>query len=95
MILVNDLIKPLRRVRGMYYGWWLVGLAAVVMSLAIVPFFYGMPIWFVALEHEFKWSRFKLTSAMSLTRIEGSIMGPIRACPINQVRFRISSIRAI
>ena len=89
MILVNDLIKPLRRVRGMYYGWWLVGLAAVVMSLAIVPFFYGMPIWFVALEHEFKWSRFKLTSAMSLTRIEGSIMGPISGYLLDKVGPRI------
>ena len=49
----------------MYYGWWLVGLAAFVMSLAIVPFFYGLPIWFVALEHRFGWSRFKLTPSTS------------------------------
>ncbi len=82
-------MAPLNKVRRIYYGWVLVGLAALVMSLAIVPFFYGQTAWFVALEHRFGWSRFQLSAALSLTRIEGSIMGPVGGFLIDKLGSRI------
>ena len=74
---VGGLIGHLKGVRGMYYGWWLAGVAAFVMVLTTVPLFQGMTTWFVVLERNFNWSRTQITLALSLTRIEGSIMGPI------------------
>ena len=74
---VGQLIRPLRQVRGAFYGWWLVGVAALVMTLGTVPLFQGMSAWFVVLERQFEWSRTQLTLSFSLTRVEGSIMGPI------------------
>ena len=62
---------------GLFYGWWLAGVAALVMILGTVPFFQGMTAWFVVLEGQFGWSRAQMSGAFSLTRVEGSIMGPI------------------
>ena len=61
----------------MFYGWWLAGVAALVMIVGTVPFFQGMTAWFVVLEHQFGWSRTQMSGAFSLTRVEGSIMGPV------------------
>ncbi len=77
MLQVRDIVGPLRRVKGMYYGWWLVGVAALILTMAIGPFYYGMAAWFPVLERRFQWSRFQLAMGFSLTRVEGSITGPV------------------
>ena len=65
------------RVRGVFYGWWLVAISGVVSVMALVPISSAMPVWMVALESHFGWSRTKLSLAYSLNRVEGSFMGPI------------------
>ena len=67
----------LRKATGAFYGWWLTGVAAFIMVLGSVPMFQGMPAWFIVLEREFVWSRAQLSLAFSLTRVEGTIMGPV------------------
>ena len=62
---------------GIFYGWFLVGIAALIMVVGTVPLFQGMTAWFVVLEQQFSWTRTQLSIAFSLTRVEGSIMGPI------------------
>ena len=62
---------------GLFYGWWLVGLSGFVMMLAHVPLFHAMSVWAVALEREFGWSRTQLGLALTFTRIEGGLMGPV------------------
>jgi sugar phosphate permease len=47
------------------------------MTIATVPLFHAMQIWAVALEQQFGWTRTQLSWALTLTRIEGGIMGPI------------------
>ncbi len=47
------------------------------MMLANVPLFFGMTAWFPVLESRFQWSRAQLSLAFSLTRVEGSISGPL------------------
>ena len=75
-----------RRVRrGIFYGWWLTGIAAVIMVIGTVPLFQGMPAWFVVLERNFPWSRTQLSLAFSLTRVEGSIMGPVAGYMIDKL----------
>jgi MFS family permease len=68
-----------------FYGWWLSGVAALVMVLGTVPFFQGMPAWNVALENHFHWSRGQLALAFSLSRVEGSIMGPVAGYLIDKL----------
>ena len=65
------------KLRGVFYGWWLVGISGLVMTLATVPLFHAMSVWAVALEQHFHWSRGELGLALTFTRIEGGIMGPI------------------
>ena len=65
------------RIQGVYYGWWLAALGGFIMIITAVPVFHAMTVWAVALEAQFGWSRTQLGLALSLTRIEGSISGPI------------------
>lgn len=62
---------------NVYYGWYIVIITGLVMTIATVPMFHAMPRWNVALLNEFGWKRGALSLAMSLTRIEGGLMGPI------------------
>jgi len=66
-----------RRAQEVFYGWWLVAISGFVMVLSSVPLFHAMGVWAVALEHEFGWSRTQLGFALTFTRIEGGLMGPI------------------
>ena len=47
------------------------------MIITTVPMFHAMTVWAVALDSQFGWSRTQLGFALSLTRVEGSISGPI------------------
>ena len=69
----------------MFYGWWLAALAALVMVIGTVPLFQGMTAWFVVLEQTFGWNRGQLSLAFSLTRVEGSIMGPVSGFLIDKL----------
>lgn len=72
----------------LFYGWTLVGVAAFIMVIGTVPFFQGMPTWVVALGREFGWSRTQFSIAFSLTRVEGSIMGPVSGYLIDRLGSR-------
>ncbi len=72
----------------LFYGWTLVGVAAFIMVIGTVPLFQGMTAWFVVLEREFAWSRTQLSIAFSLSRVEGSIMGPISGYLIDKLGSR-------
>ncbi len=71
--------------RGMFYGWKLVGLALLVIGLASGPIWSGVGVWIKALELHFGWSRAQLTGAFSLAQLEGSIVGPFLGYLIDRV----------
>lgn len=60
-----------------YYGWYIVVITGFVMTVATVPMFHAMTLWAVALENQFGWKRGALSMALTLTRVEGGLMGPI------------------
>ena len=60
-----------------FYGWWLVGITVFTMTLVITPIFQGLGFFFVALEREFRWSRFLLSLPFALSRAEGALLGPL------------------
>ena len=77
MSLTSQVDRTTNRVRGVFYGWWLVALTGCVMTLATVPLYHAMTVWSVALESHFGWSRTQLGLALTLTRVEGGLMGPL------------------
>ena len=59
-----------------FYGWWLTIIAGVVMALTSVPVFHANTVWVVAIESAFPhWSRFQLSLALTMTRVEGGLFG--------------------
>ena len=67
----------LKRPQDIFYGWWLVGLAAITLTVVITPIFQGLGTFFVALERQFGWSRAALSVPFSLSRAEGALLGPV------------------
>ena len=74
--------------RGMFYGWKLVGLALLVIALASGPIWSGVGVWVTALELHFGWTRAQLTGAFSLAQLEGSILGPFMGYLIDRLGSR-------
>ena len=76
------------RLRGVFYGWWLVPISGIVHMTTSVPLFHAMGLWFVALESAFGWNRTQLSLAFAFTRIEGGILGPIEGYLVDKMGVR-------
>ena len=72
----------------MFYGWWLVGITGLIMVIATVPLFHAITVWAVALEREFGWSRAQLGFALTFTRIESGLVGPLEGYLTDKVGTR-------
>ena len=73
----------------MFYGWWLVGITGLIMVIATVPLFHAITVWAVALEREFGWSRAQLGFALTFTRIESGLVGPLEGYLTDKVGTRL------
>ena len=71
-----------------FYGWWLVGVAAFLLTLMSLTVFQGLGTILVALERHFGWSRTALSGAFSLARVEGAILGPVEGFLVDRVGTR-------
>ena len=74
--------------RRIFYGWWLVVISGVVMVAATVPLFHAMTVWAVALERHFGWTRAQLGLALTLTRVESGLIGPLEGYLTDRVGTR-------
>ncbi len=72
-----------------FYGWWLSGLAGLVMVISAVPVFHGMAVWSVALKAHYGWSATQLGVALSLTRAEGAMFGPLEGFTADKFGTRV------
>ena len=82
---VREPFNLLKRTRGMYYGWWLAILGAVIMAMGTVPFFQGMPVWNPVIRARMGWTKGQLVWAFALTRVEGGLMGPLEGFLIDRL----------
>ena len=78
-----------RRARGVFYGWWLVGLIGFLLAIMAASVYQGLGTFFVVLERQFGWSRTSLSGAFSLARMEGAILGPIEGWLVDQIGNRL------
>ena len=58
------------------------------MAIATVPLFHAITVWAVALERHFGWSRAQLGLALTLTRIEGGLFGPLEGYLTDRIGTR-------
>jgi len=72
----------------LFYGWYLCLLFGVIIWIGTSPLFHAMGIWAVAMERSFGWTRFQLSIALSFTRIEGGILGPIEGYLVDKYGVR-------
>ena len=76
------------KARGAFYGWWMVAVSGFIMVITAVPLFQASAVWAVALESQFGWSRTQLGLALSFTRVEGSLTGPIAGYLVDRLGTR-------
>ena len=63
-------------------------ITGLVMVIATVPLFHAMAVWAVALEVHFGWSRAQLGLALTLTRVESGLIGPLEGYLVDKVGTR-------
>ena len=84
----NKWINPIGRIKGVFYGWWMVGFGALVVALSNVPLFQGITVWNPVLKGHFAWSSAQVTWGFALTRAEGSLTGPMSGYLIDRFGSR-------
>ena len=84
----NRTLGPLFPTGDIFYGWWLVGVAAFLLTLMSLTVFQGLGTILVALERQFGWSRTALSGAFSLARVEGAILGPVEGFLVDRIGTR-------
>ena len=78
-----------QQIRLVFYGWWLVAVAALIMAVAFGPIVHGAGVFMVALRREFGWSQWVLSVPFSLNRAaEGALLGPVEGYLTDRVGTR-------
>ena len=77
-----------RRVRGMFYGWFMAGLGGLIMILGTVPLWSALPVWNPVLRNAFGWSAGQMSWAFSITQVEGGFLGPVEGVLIDKLGSR-------
>ena len=72
-----------------FYGWWLSGIAGLIMVVSAVPVFHGMAVWAPVLKTHFGWSATQVGAALALTRAEGALFGPIEGWAADRFGTRV------
>ena len=81
----SGVVNPLRRVRGVFYGWWISVAAAIGIAIANVPVFQGISVWNPVLRAHFGWSPVQLSWAWAFSRIEGGLLGPLEGMLVDRL----------
>ncbi|MFC1933497.1 MFS transporter, partial [Chloroflexota bacterium] len=76
----------------MFYGWWVVLVAATMQCFGSGVWFYGFSVIFNAILGEFGWARAVTAGAFSLARLEGGLEGPFVGWLIDKVGPRKMAI---
>ena len=66
-----------RRMRGMFYGWFMTGLGALILALGSAPLFFGLPVWNPVLRNAFGWTAGQMSGAFAVTQVQEGFLGPV------------------
>ena len=76
-------------IRGVFYGWWIVWVGLINMTLVMGLFFHGFGFYFEPMRQQFGWSRTVLSGAWALSRFEAGFMGPVEGYLIQRFGPRV------
>ena len=63
---------------SVFYGWWIVAIASIVMYLGSLFWVQSYGAYAVIFSREFGWSMTLLAGAYTLTRVESGLLGPVQ-----------------
>ena len=63
--------------KRLFYGWWIVIAGLVSMTLSSGLFFNGFGFYFLPIQSQFGWSSTAMSGAVSLSRLESGLLGPL------------------
>ena len=66
-----------RTPKGIFYGWWVVLASMSAMVLGSAFYWQGFGVFFLALQDEFSTNRAALSGVISLSQLEGGMLGPV------------------
>ena len=77
-----------RRMRGMFYGWFLAGLGALIMAMGTAPLYTGLAIWNPVLRNAFGWTPGQMSWAFAISELEGGFLGPVQGILVDKLGAR-------
>ena len=77
------------RVRGMFYGWWVVIGGMVSIAVSSGMFMHGFGFYFEPMRRQFGWSRTLISGAYTLSRVESGVLGPLGGWLVQRFESRI------
>ena len=79
----------LSRIRGTFYGWWVVAGGMVSIAISSGLFMHGFQFYFEPMRRQFGWSRTLISGAYSLSRVESGFLGPLGGYLVQRFGSRI------
>ena len=79
----------MRRVRGMFYGWFMVAVGALLMAVGVAPLWSGLPVWNPVLRNGFGWTAGQMSWAFSLTQVQEGSMAPVLGIIVDKLGPRL------
>ena len=71
--------------KTLFYGWYMVILGLVILTLNALAVFRGIGVLVVVLQKNFSWSRTEISIGNVLSRAEGAALGPIEGFLIDKI----------
>lgn len=78
--------------RKIFFGWWVVGGAFVLLFCSIGTQFYAFPVFFEAIISDMGWTRAQTAAALSVGFLVVGAIGPIIGTLMEKVRLRLIMI---
>ena len=66
-----------RALSRVYHGWWIVLASMLALSVGGGVYWHGFGVFFLPLSREFSTSRAALSGAVSISQLEGGLLGPV------------------
>ena len=85
LVTVVGVPEVARRIQGLFYGWFLAGLGALIMALGTAPLFNGLPVWNPVLRNVFGWTAGQMSWAFAIAEFEGGFFGPFGGLLIDKL----------
>jgi len=72
-----------------FYGWWVVGGAFVLLFCSVGSHYYAFPVFFEAMSREMGWARAETAAALSIGILVASLVGLLAGILVYKIKVRL------